>query len=149
MEDFNQLNTQASQEFSPILMVVYLIVAVIYLAASWKIFVKAGRKGWEGIVPIYNIYILLKIVGKPSWWLILYFIPLANIYATIVVSIALAKAFGKDTVYGILLLWLLSIIGYPLLAFGKAKYVGVKPEPAQPSVPPAPQAPAAPPPASV
>ena len=31
-----------------------LALIVLIFASMWKIFVKAGRAGWEGIIPIYN-----------------------------------------------------------------------------------------------
>ena len=41
-----------------------LALIVFLIVARWKIYVKAGEEGWAAIVPIYNTYILLKIVGK-------------------------------------------------------------------------------------
>ena len=34
-----------------------------------KIFAKAGRPAWEGLVPFYNLYVWNKILGKPWYWL--------------------------------------------------------------------------------
>lgn len=28
----------------------------------------AGQPGWAAIIPIFNLYILCKIVGRPAWW---------------------------------------------------------------------------------
>ena len=65
--------------FLIIILLFYFGILFLILASFWKIYQKAGRKGWEGIVPIYNIYVMLQIVGKPTWWLILYLIPIVNI----------------------------------------------------------------------
>ena len=48
------------------------IFYVLLIVACWKIFEKAGEKGWKSIIPIYNIYILYKIVKMESWfwWMI-------------------------------------------------------------------------------
>ena len=89
----------------------------------WKIFTKAGKPGWAAIIPIYNIIVLLEIVGKPVWWIILLLIPLVNFFVMIYVAHLLAKSFGKDIVMTILLI-ILPFVGYPMLAFGDAKYVG-------------------------
>ena len=59
--------------------VVLAVVAVIEIAAIWRIFVKAGQPGWASIVPIYNVVVLLRITGKPTWWVILMLVPLVNI----------------------------------------------------------------------
>lgn len=48
------------------LMVIAFYVLVVI--ASWKIFEKAGEKGWKALIPIYNIYILFKIVGMTTWF---------------------------------------------------------------------------------
>jgi hypothetical protein len=114
----------ASEGVSPVVIIIYLAVLVLLFASLWRIFSKAGRPGWAAIIPIYNIYVLLKIAGRPGWWLILYLIPLVNLIISIVVSIDIAKAFGKGGAFGFFLLWLLGIIGYPILGFGNARYVG-------------------------
>ena len=92
--------------------------------SEWKIYEKAGKPGWAAIIPIYNIYVMTKIIGRPWWWLLLLFIPIVNLIVTIIMAIDLAKSFGKDAAYGILLLWLFSIIGYLILGFGDAEYQG-------------------------
>lgn len=102
--------------------IVILAVYVVVVIGLWKTFVKAGRPGWAALIPFYNIYVLLKIVGKPGWWLILFFIPLVGLIVHILVSLRLAKAFGKSDVFGIFLLWLFGPIGFLILGFGSAKY---------------------------
>ena len=67
---------------------------------------------------------MLDMAGKPAWWLFLFFIPLANIYAAIVMSLNIAKAFGKGTGFGLGLVFLGGIF-YPILGFGDAQYRGV------------------------
>jgi hypothetical protein len=98
-------------------------VAVLEIAALWKVLAKADQPGWGAIVPIYNVYLWLKVAGRPGWWLILYLIPIVNLIVHIVVSIDVAKSFGKGTMFGIGL-WLLPAIGVPILGFGSARYVG-------------------------
>src|SRR5262245_26758047 len=68
---------------------------VLMIVSVWKVFTKAGKPGWAAIVPIYNIIVMLEIVGKPLWWIVLFLIPLVNFIAGILVSIALAEKFGK------------------------------------------------------
>ena len=102
-----------------------LIIAVLAIAGLWKVFSKAGRPGWAAIIPFYNIYVMLKMVGRPGWWLILMFIPFVNIVIWIIVCMDLAKSFGKSVfLWGIILLFFLNVIGYLLLGFGDAKYIG-------------------------
>ncbi len=101
-----------------------LIFVLLLIASLWRIFTKAGQPGWAAIIPIYNIYVLLQIVGRPGWWLILYFIPVANFVVALLVSIDLAKSFGKSAAWGVILLFVFNAIGYLLLGFGDATYKG-------------------------
>jgi len=96
---------------------------VLMVASLWIIFSKAGKPGWAAIVPIYNVIVKLEIAGRPVWWILLMFIPLVNIAVWIVICIDLAKAFGKQTGYGIGLA-LLPFIFHPMLAFGSSTYHG-------------------------
>jgi hypothetical protein len=100
---------------------VYLAVLVLILAGWRKVFVKAGKPGWAAIVPIYNLIVLLEVVGKPIWWLVLFLIPLVNIVVFIIVGIELARRFGRRTAFGVGVA-LLAFIFIPILGFGDAKY---------------------------
>lgn len=103
--------------------VFFAVVALIVIAGSWKMFTKANRSGWESIIPIYNMYVLLRIVGRPSWWLLLYFIPPVNVVVAVVNMNDLSKSFGKGAGFTLGLLFL-PFIFTPILGFGKARYLG-------------------------
>ena len=102
---------------------IILAVVVFMIAAMWKIFEKAGQPGWAAIVPIYNCYVLLKIVGKPGWWLLLFLIPIVNYVFIIWTYNMLSKSFGKEEGFTVGLV-LLGIVFFPILGFGDAKYLG-------------------------
>ena len=74
---------------------------MLYIAGLWKMFVKAGQQGWLAIIPILNIYILIKIAGREGWWIILFLIPCINIVVAAIVYIDVAGKFGKSAAYGI------------------------------------------------
>lgn len=105
------------------IMVAYLIVLVLMIAGMFAMYSKAGKPGWASIIPIYNIIVLLEIVGRPSWWFLLFFVPVVNLIVAILVVIDLAKSFGKGTGFALLLIFL-PFIAYPMLGFGSAKYLG-------------------------
>jgi len=107
-----------------IMMIVLLAIMLVLIIGCWKVFTKAGQPGWAVLIPFYNLYILLKIVGRPAWWIVLCLIPLVNIVIALMVAIDVAKAFGQSAVFGVVLLFLLSGIGYLVLGFGNYKYVG-------------------------
>jgi hypothetical protein len=103
--------------------IIYFLFIILMIVSQWKIFVKAGEPGWACIVPFYNLYIYLKIVGKPAWWLILMLIPLVNLIVLIILQHNLSKSFGKDIGFTLGLIFL-GFIFYPVLAFSDATYVG-------------------------
>ena len=105
------------------MMMIYLVVIIFVLAGMWKMFVKAGQPGWGVLIPFYNMYLQLKIVGRPGWWLILYFITIVNFVVIIIVAVDLAKSFGKGAGFAIGLFFL-RFIFIPILGFGSAEYQG-------------------------
>ncbi len=111
------------EDLGAIFWIIYLAIFIVIIAAVWKVFVKAGKPGWAAIVPIYNVIVLLEIVGRPLWSVLLFFIPIVNFIVAIIVYIDLAKSFGKSAAFGIGLLFL-GIIFYPILGFGDAEYQG-------------------------
>jgi hypothetical protein len=100
-----------------------LAFVVFFIAAMWIIYQKAGQPGWASIVPIYSAIVLLRMVGKPWWWIFLYCIPLLNIIWLVWTYNMLSKSFGKDEGFTVGLL-LLGIVFFPILAFGSATYRG-------------------------
>lgn len=111
----------ASSGSGSVLIILFLAVAIFYIAAYWKLFAKAGEPGWGALVPIYNIYLYCKIAGRPEWWVILFFIPLVNFVIALILAMDIAKAFSKSQGFGIGL-WLLSFIFVPILGYGSAVY---------------------------
>ena len=108
---------------SAVLIVIYLAIIVLEIAGIWKAFTKAGQPGWAAIIPIYNVVVLLNIVGRPVWWIILFFVPLVNFIVMIMIAIDLANSFGKGIGFGLGLAFL-SPIFIPMLGFGSAQYTG-------------------------
>jgi hypothetical protein len=101
----------------------YLLLIVLLIIASWRIFEKAEQPGWAALIPIYNTYIMLKIGGKPGWWLLLLLIPIVNIIFAIWMLNMISKSFGKDEGFTIGMIFL-GFIFWPILAFGDARYIG-------------------------
>lgn len=122
--------TTTSSDLGAVAVVIWLIVILVMLAvgifmaiAMWRIFTKAGKPGWASLVPIYNMVVMMQIVGRPEWQVVLMFLPFAHIYISIVLPLDLAKSFGKTAGFGVLMLFFPAIM-YPILAFGSSRYVG-------------------------
>ncbi len=96
----------------------YVLVAV----ALWKVFSKAGYPGILAIIPIVNVFVLVKIAGYSAWLGLLYLIPIVNFVFSIMVAFRVGRGFGKGGAYSFFLLWLFPFIGYFLIGFGDARY---------------------------
>jgi len=107
-----------------IFMIIMLALTVLFFVGFWKVFTKAGQPGWAALIPLYNAYILTKIAGRPGWWVLMLMIPFVNLAFGILLAIDIAKAFGQGAAFGVVLLFLLSGIGYLVLGFGDYRYVG-------------------------
>ena len=82
-------------------MLISIIATVASLVASWIIFKKMGRQGWEGIIPIYNTYIICEELYGNGWKFLLMLIPFYNIYFMFKMYIDWAHAFNKSTGFGV------------------------------------------------
>jgi hypothetical protein len=114
-------NDQMASGAGLVVLCVALFLWLVTVMAMWKTYQKAGVPGWGALIPIYNLYLLLKIVGRPGWWLLLYLIPLVNIVIALVVYIDVAHAFTKSTAFGVLTFFF-PFIGYWILGYGDAVY---------------------------
>ena len=104
-------------------MIFSLIFSILAIVGLWKMFVKAGEPGWKSIIPLYNAYIMFKLVWGKGWMFLLLLIPIVDIVIYIMFSWKLAKAYGKGAGMGILCI-LLPSIAYIVLGFGNAEYIG-------------------------
>ncbi|GAA1700356.1 hypothetical protein GCM10009808_17470 [Microbacterium sediminicola] len=102
-----------------------LIFYVIVVIALWRVFSKAGYPGVLAIIPIVNMFVLVKVGGMSAWWGLLYFVPIANFVLSIVVAIKVGRNFGHGGAFSFFLLWLFSVVGYFIIGYGSSKYVKV------------------------
>ena len=75
----------------------FFVIQLLHGLATWKLYVKAGRKAWEAFVPVYNAVVLMKIINRPWWWTILLFLPIVNLIIFPVVWVETARSFGKNS----------------------------------------------------
>src|SRR6266496_2405011 len=109
-----------------VIMLYFVVIATVVILSAvgmWKAFTKAGKPGWAAIVPIYNTIVMCEIAGAPLWWVIMLFVPLANIVFMVMLTYYFVKSYGKDTGFAVLTIFFPAIM-YPVLGFSKAHYVG-------------------------
>ena len=106
----------------PQIISISLIFSVfLILIPWWKIYEKSNQPGWSIFIPIYSTIIFLRIINKPWYWFILFYIPLINLIFLVWSTALLSKKFGKDLGFTIGLL-LLPFIFLPILGYGSSKY---------------------------
>ena len=106
------------QDYSFVGIVIYLLIAI----ALWRVFSKAGYAGILAIIPIVNMFLLVKIAGYSAWMGLLYFIPIVNFIFSIFVAIRLGARFGKGGGFSFFLIFLFPVIGYFIVGYGSAQY---------------------------
>lgn len=80
-----------------VLTIIFIILLIPFHVGLWKLFEKAGRKGWESVIPIYDLYVIQKITGKPAYWVIAALFPGINLIVLYAMVMNLYKSFGKTT----------------------------------------------------
>ena len=112
------------------ILLIALVVCILQIVAMWKMFNKAGEKGWKSIIPIYGTVVLFKISGTSPWLILLCLLSIIPIVGPLVIfglniylSNNIAKSFGKDIGYTVGLIFL-PFIFQLILGLGSAEYVG-------------------------
>lgn len=106
--------------------IISLACSALMVVSLWFIFKKAGRPGWAAVVPFYNLYVLFDITWGNGVKFLFLLIPFANVVFLILTYVKLAKSFGMSGGFAVGLV-LVSVVFFPLLAFGGAQYLGVPP----------------------
>ena len=78
-------------------LIFFLVVQVIHGLGTWKLYVKSGYNSELAFIPVYNAVILMKIINRPTWWVILLFLPIINLLIFPVIWVETARSFGKNT----------------------------------------------------
>jgi len=78
---------------------IYVYCALAFMTIASK---TGTENAWMAWVPILNLWLMVQIAQKEAWWLILFFIPMVNVGAAVVVTMAIAERVGKPSWWGIL-----------------------------------------------
>lgn len=78
-----------------------IIISLVHGAGTWKFYQKAGIDTWKAFVPILNVYELMHVINRPTWWAIFVFIPVVNLLMFPVIWAQLLEVFGKSESKGV------------------------------------------------
>lgn len=101
----------------------WLVCYAGIVVALWGLFRKAGEAPWKAVVPIWNTIVLLRVAGRPGWWVLLLLIPFVNVGVVIVLALDVARSFGKGGGFATGMV-LLPPVFYLVLAYGGDAYRG-------------------------
>ena len=103
----------------------FILFCQLYMFLKlWKLYKKAGYSSWKAVVPIYNSVILLKIIKRPTWWVILLYCPIINLLMLPVVWVETSRSFGKDKTKDTFLSWVsIGFYGFYLNYFANTIYI--------------------------
>lgn len=75
--------------------IITFVFTALFVAGLWKVFEKAGQKGWYVLIPLFNFYIWLRIIKKPMWWFIFILVPFINVFTILLMIVEIVKCFNK------------------------------------------------------
>lgn len=113
-----------------------LLILIPVIIAQWKLFKKAGKGGWEALIPIYNTWVLIEISGLHWWYFLVsiglrfiagiipelsFIISLGTLYINFLIYYNIAKKMKQNEIlYGILGVFIPVV---PILVFGFSKSI--------------------------
>ena len=112
-------------DFSLTFVIIFLVGwYALQAIAYYKFFEKAGEPSWIGFVPFYNYYVHLKIIGRPAWWLLVLFVPVANFFVALTMHLDLLKSFDRYSYFDQAVGVILAPFYMVYVAYGPGNYVG-------------------------
>ena len=125
--------------FVAVIGLIVLVIAILTIIINWKLLTKMGNEGWKALIPVYNTWSICEGIGIfPHWsWITVVasavlggaagigalVASVITIYFGVIYNIALARSFGKEDSYAVLLFFFFPIVGFFLL---KNDYLGAK-----------------------
>ena len=76
----------------------FFLLQIVHFLGTWKLYKTAGFHSWQALIPIYNAYVLMKIIRRPTWWVLLLFIPTINLIMFIIIWIEILRSFGWNSI---------------------------------------------------
>jgi hypothetical protein len=86
---------------------VFLII--IGAVGAAKLFAKANQPWYAAFIPVWNLIVVMRIVGRPSSHVAFFLVPFFNIYFFFRICVELAQSFGTYSVVDYVLVCVLNI----------------------------------------
>ena len=104
----------------------FIIVYFFYFGLlALPFFRPAGRKPWEALIPVYNVYVMTRIIDRPWWWVLLAILPVVNNIMMIVILFEILHVYRLGTFKNILIAILTLGIYFTILGYQrKLEYQG-------------------------
>lgn len=109
------------------LMTILLLIIILFPMLNYWIFDEAGVGGYKALIPFYNYYIWLNVIGKPWWWLVLMLVPFINFFMIMLMLVQTALSYGKHNLGEQALAVLVPFAYVPYLGLSKKEHY-IKPE---------------------
>lgn len=98
MGPLQHLHSLLYGQFGDSMYYIFGFMVIMSVVALWRLYEKAGQPGVAAIVPIWNLLVFLKIIGRPANHLWLFLIPIyGQFYLIPKVWIELSRSFGKHS----------------------------------------------------
>ena len=75
----------------------FFLIQVVHFLGTWRLYRAAGFNFWQGLIPIYNAYVLMQIIRRPKWWVLLLFVPTINLIIFAVIWVETLRSFGWNS----------------------------------------------------
>ena len=103
-----------------------IVVGIIDIVSEAKLFIIAGKGGWECLIPFYYDYVKYKLIWGIGWIFPIAYIPYIKYVVKCITNVKMCKVYNRFTVKDLVLILLIPHIYILFIAFGKnTKYIGI------------------------
>ncbi len=79
------------------ILMILLILNLVHGIGTWKLYMVSGNKPWQSFIPVYNVFVLLKIINRPWWWIFILILPVLNTILIPVIWVEISRSFKRNS----------------------------------------------------
>jgi len=76
-------------------MTILIIFILIFPALLFWVFRDAGKPAWQALVPVWNYWVWIEVIGKKWWWFALMLVPYINVFMIMLMIVETVKCYRK------------------------------------------------------